>query len=108
MLCTDVAARGLDFPKVDWIVQFDPPNDVNEYIHRVGRTCRGANSKGKALLFILPNEIPYLKYLKQAKVSPNSIPGRTERIWISSRKNSKNKFSIGKIDNKKLFFEQNL
>ena len=69
LLCTDVAARGLDIPKVDWIVQFDPPDDVKEYIHRVGRTCRGANSKGKALLFLLPSELNYLKYLRMAKVS---------------------------------------
>ncbi len=43
LLCTDVAARGLDIPSVDWIVQYDPPDDTREYIHRVGRTCRGAN-----------------------------------------------------------------
>ncbi|XP_014398535.1 PREDICTED: ATP-dependent RNA helicase DDX18 [Myotis brandtii] len=34
LLCTDVAARGLDIPEVDWIVQYDPPDDPKEYIHR--------------------------------------------------------------------------
>ena len=35
LLCTDVAARGLDIPDVDWIVQYDPPDDPKEYIHRL-------------------------------------------------------------------------
>ena len=34
LFCTDVAARGLDIPEVDWIVQYDPPDDPKEYIHR--------------------------------------------------------------------------
>ena len=56
---------------MDWIVQFDPPDDTKEYIHRVGRTCRGANSNGNALLFLLPEEKEYLKYLKASKVNLN-------------------------------------
>lgn len=68
LLCTDVAARGLDIPAVDWIIQYDPPDDPKEYIHRVGRTARGATGKGKALLFLLPSEVAFLQYLRQAKV----------------------------------------
>ncbi|XP_064404626.1 uncharacterized protein LOC135349903 [Halichondria panicea] len=67
LLCTDVAARGLDIPEVDWIVQYDPPDDPKEYIHRVGRTAR-AGGRGHALLFLLPEELTFLKYLKHAKV----------------------------------------
>ena len=48
LLCTDVAQRGLDFPNVDWIVQYDPPDDPEDYIHRVGRTAR-AGRGGKSL-----------------------------------------------------------
>ncbi|KAF1354661.1 putative ATP-dependent RNA helicase [Delphinella strobiligena] len=68
LICTDVAARGLDIPAVDWIVQFDPPDDPRDYIHRVGRTARGASGKGKSLMFLQPNEVGFLKHLKEARV----------------------------------------
>ncbi|XXG45418.1 hypothetical protein AAC387_Pa02g0505 [Persea americana] len=68
LLCTDVAARGLDIPAVDWIVQYDPPDEPKEYIHRVGRTARGEGGKGHALLFLIPEELQFLRYLKAAKV----------------------------------------
>ncbi|KAL3792252.1 hypothetical protein ACHAW5_001078 [Stephanodiscus triporus] len=71
LLCTDVAARGLDIPAVDWIIQFDPPDDPKEYIHRVGRTARGDKGKGRALLFLTPEETGFLRYLKAAKVTLN-------------------------------------
>jgi len=70
LLCTDVAARGLDIPKVDWIIQFDPPDDPRDYIHRVGRTAR-AGKTGKSLLFLLPSELGFLRFLKVAKVPLN-------------------------------------
>ena len=69
----DVAARGLDIPDVDWIVQFDPPDDPKEYIHRVGRTARGEGGKGHALLMLRPEELGFLRYLKQANVPLNEF-----------------------------------
>jgi ATP-dependent RNA helicase DDX18/HAS1 len=71
LICTDVAARGLDIPSVDWIIQFDPPDEPKEYIHRVGRTARGVDGKGKALLFLLPSELGFLRHLRAAKVPLN-------------------------------------
>ncbi|XLU35289.1 hypothetical protein S245_071355 [Arachis hypogaea] len=68
LLCTDVAARGLDIPDVDWIVQYDPPDEPKEYIHRVGRTARGEGAKGNALLFLIEEELQFLRYLKAAKI----------------------------------------
>lgn len=68
LLCTDVAARGLDIPAVDWIIQYDPPDDPKEYIHRVGRTARGRSGRGRALLMLLPQEIGFLKYLKVQQI----------------------------------------
>lgn len=40
LIATDIAARGLDFPALDWVVQLDCPEDPAAYIHRVGRTAR--------------------------------------------------------------------
>lgn len=79
LLCTDVAARGLDIPRVDWIIQFDPPDDPRDYIHRVGRTAR-AGKVGKSLLFLLESELGFLRYLKEAKVPLNEFSFPTERV----------------------------
>lgn len=79
LICTDVAARGLDIPAVDWIVQFDPPDDPRDYIHRVGRTAR-AGSRGKSLLFLTPSELGFLRYLKASKVQLNEFSFETKKI----------------------------
>lgn len=63
----------MDIPRVDWIVQVDPPDDPREYVHRVGRTARGVDGCGKALLIMSPHELPFLRYLKAAKVPVNEI-----------------------------------
>ncbi|SJL10470.1 related to ATP-dependent RNA helicase dbp4 [Armillaria ostoyae] len=55
LFATDIAARGLDFPSVDWVLQVDAPEDAETYIHRVGRTAR-YESKGKGLIFLMPSE----------------------------------------------------
>ncbi|KAH8811867.1 putative ATP-dependent RNA helicase [Xylogone sp. PMI_703] len=68
LICTDVAARGLDIPDVDWIIQYDPPDQPTEYIHRVGRTARGTNGRGRSLMFLQPSEVGFLTHLKAAKV----------------------------------------
>ncbi|KAG1749715.1 P-loop containing nucleoside triphosphate hydrolase protein [Suillus paluster] len=79
LLCTDVAARGLDIPRVDWIIQFDPPDDPRDYIHRVGRTAR-AGKVGKSLMFLLESELGFLRYLKEAKVPLNEFTFPADRI----------------------------
>ncbi|KAJ3018163.1 ATP-dependent RNA helicase dbp7 [Thoreauomyces humboldtii] len=62
LFCTDVAARGLDMPDVSHIIQYDPPADTNDYVHRVGRTARLGRA-GTALLFLLPSELGYVEVL---------------------------------------------
>lgn len=55
LFATDVVARGLDFPAIDWVVQLDCPEDADTYIHRVGRTARYERD-GRAVLFLDPSE----------------------------------------------------
>ena len=81
LFCTDVAARGLDIPEVDWIVQYDPPDDPREYIHRVGRACRGeSKNKGHALLFLRPQEAGFLQYLKKSKVPLSEFSIQSSKV----------------------------
>jgi superfamily II DNA/RNA helicase len=51
MIATDVAARGLDIADITHVINYDEPNNYQDYIHRIGRTGRG-NSKGYALTFV--------------------------------------------------------
>ncbi|KNH04022.1 DEAD-domain-containing protein [Perkinsela sp. CCAP 1560/4] len=69
LLTTDVAARGLDFPFVDWIIQYDPPDSVPKYVHRVGRTAR-AERDGNALVMLLPQETPMIQMLARNLTNP--------------------------------------
>lgn len=62
LMCTDVMARGVDFPSVDWVIQFDPPSCTKSFVHRCGRTAR-MGRKGQALVMLLPSETPYVEFL---------------------------------------------
>jgi ATP-dependent RNA helicase DDX31/DBP7 len=63
LLCTDVAARGVDVSEVDLVIQAHPPQQTDEYLHRVGRTARIGHD-GNALLFLSPNETSYIEHLR--------------------------------------------
>ncbi len=70
LVATDLAARGLDFPTVDWVVQVDCPEDWKAYNHRVGRTARN-QAEGQALLMLLPAEEEAM--LKQLRIHKFSL-----------------------------------
>ena len=79
LLATDVVARGLDFPAVDWVIQLDCPEDADTYIHRVGRTAR-YEQNGRAVLFLEPTEeTGMLKRLEQKKVTVERINVRQKK-----------------------------
>ena len=55
LISTDVAARGLDFPQVDWVIHYDVNPDIKEYVNRMGRTAR-LDHIGNSLIFLMQNE----------------------------------------------------
>ncbi|OAA76524.1 ATP-dependent RNA helicase DBP4 [Akanthomyces lecanii RCEF 1005] len=73
LFATDVVARGIDFPAVDWVIQVDCPEDTDTYIHRVGRTAR-FESNGRAVLFLETcEEEGMIKKLEQKKIPIEKI-----------------------------------
>ncbi|XP_056146545.1 ATP-dependent RNA helicase DDX55 [Lampris incognitus] len=62
LVCTDVMARGIDIPDVNWVLQYDPPSSASAFVHRCGRTARIGN-QGNALVFLLPMEESYVNFL---------------------------------------------
>ncbi|GKY96944.1 hypothetical protein MPSEU_000653400 [Mayamaea pseudoterrestris] len=73
LFCTDVAARGLDVSDVDWVVQFDAPQDPAFFVHRVGRSAR-AGRNGQSLLFLTGKEEAYLELLANRRVPMLQLP----------------------------------
>lgn len=72
LFATDLAARGLDFPQVHWVVQVDCPEDPATYIHRVGRTAR-YHRGGESLLMLLNSEIKMVDKLIEKKIPIQKI-----------------------------------
>lgn len=86
LFATDIAARGLDFPSIDWVVQVDCPEDVDTYVHRVGRTAR-YQSGGKALIFLNPSEEEgMLAKWEERGISVNKVkPNESRRLSTQNK-----------------------
>ena len=87
LICTDVMSRGIDIPKVEWVVQYDPPSSAEAFVHRCGRTARIGNI-GNALIFLLPNESSYIEFLELNQKVPLV---KHEAINIDELKNLKSR-----------------
>jgi ATP-dependent RNA helicase RhlE len=63
LIATDVSARGIDIPNLDYVINYDLPENPENYVHRVGRTGRGTR-KGQAVSFCSPNEKTLLNQIQ--------------------------------------------
>jgi ATP-dependent RNA helicase DeaD len=80
LVATDVAARGLDVPEVELVVNFDIPPDPEDYVHRIGRTAR-AGQRGEAITFVNPREMRELKLIERvtgARIRQAELPTAAE------------------------------
>ncbi|QSI77161.1 DEAD/DEAH box helicase [Niveibacterium microcysteis] len=80
VVATDVAARGIDVPRVTHVINYDIPYDTEAYVHRIGRTGR-AGRTGNAILFVSPREFRMLKTIERvtrATIEPLRLPTRSE------------------------------
>ena len=64
LVATDIAARGIDIDSLEWVINFDLPNEPESYVHRIGRTGR-AGASGTAISFCDIDERPYLKDIEK-------------------------------------------
>ncbi|SBS80366.1 ATP-dependent RNA helicase DBP7, putative [Plasmodium ovale] len=74
LLCTDVASRGVNFNELDVVIQYDSPQILEEYIHKVGRTAR-LNNEGTSYLFLLHSEKEFINVLKSKNITFKTILG---------------------------------
>ncbi|KJP87875.1 hypothetical protein AK88_02479 [Plasmodium fragile] len=74
LLCTEIVSRGINFNELDVVVQYDPPQVFEEYVHKVGRTAR-LHKEGSSYLFLLPTEVEFLNVLRGKNIHVKTIRG---------------------------------
>ncbi len=82
LISTDVSARGLDASMVSHVINFDIPNNYDDYIHRIGRTARAGN-KGDAITLIVPSDVWHLEKIEKLirmEIPVEEIPGEVEVV----------------------------
>ena len=92
LVATDIAARGLDIPHIEHVINYDLPQRTEDYIHRIGRTAR-AGKKGSALSFISENDKKIWRMISKL-INPNI---EDKEIFRKKSKTPKSKNKIFKF-----------
>lgn len=90
LVATDIISRGIDIPKISFVINFDFPNDTVQYIHRVGRTAR-ANRKGLAISFIDKKDVNSFNQVK------NIMKDKLKPYTLNKKEVLENMFKIGRV-----------
>lgn len=80
LIATDVAARGIDVDDVEAVINYDIPQDIEYYVHRIGRTGR-AGKKGRAFTLVVGREIYKIRDIERVcktKIKPRTVPSATD------------------------------
>ena len=73
LFCTDIMSRGIDIPKIDWVINADLPNTIQDYIHRSGRSGHQIGIQGNSLMLCLPQEIEFVNLCKEKGINFEQI-----------------------------------
>ena len=85
VVATDVAARGIDVPRVSHVINYDIPYDTEAYVHRIGRTGRAGRS-GNAILFVAPRENHLLRQIERATKQPIELLKLPSREAVADKR----------------------
>jgi len=100
LIATDVASRGLDVKDIGIVINYDMPNTIEDYVHRIGRTAR-AGAKGISVSFITRKETglanDLVKIMKQsAQEVPQELMGMKQSGWQQKQGHHRQKFRVPK------------
>jgi len=87
LIATDVAARGIDVEDVDMVINYDVPQDVEYYVHRIGRTGRAGKS-GRAITFVTPRDFTKLREIQKytnVKIARTPLPTASDVVASKTR-----------------------
>ena len=89
MICTDIAARGIDIQDLSWILNYDLPSVAVYYLHRSGRVGRGKNSTGVVYNLVTPRDHASIKLINESIKNQTALKLKSISLVSENKKNKK-------------------